>query len=301
MAWIEDRIDRRRWLRGAAAVGLSLAAQRAVGLAKTPRQTTGPFYPYDRALESDADLVRVGGRSTLAKGVIAHLGGVVKDHRGRPVSGALVEIWQCDANGRYHHPRDRAQRTAGRELPGLRSLPHRRGWWLPLPDHRTGCIPGPYTAHPLRDPGSRLRAADHPDVREGCTRKRSGLDLQQHPGIRFAARVWWCPSSRIPTCPDSVSRASTTSSDSRVPCRAPPPTFARGGKFRPDVVPGDGPRPNRPRQRGRRVWTHPLDEPTPWHRWKSGLSQASMIMVVPPYSGITNFTPRIFISWHIRK
>ena len=102
-----DRIDRRRWLRGAAAAGLSLAVARAVGLVDTPRQTTGPFYPYDPALESDADLVRVGGRDTLAKGVIAHLGGVVKDHRGRPVPGALVEIWQCDANGRYHHPRDR--------------------------------------------------------------------------------------------------------------------------------------------------------------------------------------------------
>ena len=102
-----DRIDRRRWLRGAAAAGLSLAAARAVGLADTPRQTTGPFYPYDPALESDADLVRVGARDTLAKGVIAHLSGVVKDHRGRPVPGALVEIWQCDANGRYHHPRDR--------------------------------------------------------------------------------------------------------------------------------------------------------------------------------------------------
>ena len=107
MAWIGDRIDRRRWLGGAAAVGLSLATARAAGLVKTPRQTTGPFYPYDHALESDADLVRVGGRDTLAKGVIAHLGGVVKDHRGRPVPGAEVEIWQCDANGRYHHPRDR--------------------------------------------------------------------------------------------------------------------------------------------------------------------------------------------------
>ena len=31
----------------------------------------------------------------------------MKDHRGRPVPGARVEIWQCDVNGRYHHPRDR--------------------------------------------------------------------------------------------------------------------------------------------------------------------------------------------------
>ena len=107
MARTGDRTGRRRWLTGAAAVGLSLATERALGLAKTPRQTTGPFYPYDHALESDADLARVRGRSALARGVITHLDGVVKDHRGRPVPGALVEIWQCDANGRYHHPRDR--------------------------------------------------------------------------------------------------------------------------------------------------------------------------------------------------
>ena len=107
MARTGSRVDRRRWLASAAAVGMSVAAGPALGLVKTPRQTTGPFYPYDHALESDADLVQVGGRNALAKGVITHLGGVIKDNRGRPVPDALVEIWQCDANGRYHHPRDR--------------------------------------------------------------------------------------------------------------------------------------------------------------------------------------------------
>ena len=43
MKWIDSRFDRRRWLEGAAAVGLSLAAGPALGLTKTPRQTTGPF------------------------------------------------------------------------------------------------------------------------------------------------------------------------------------------------------------------------------------------------------------------
>ena len=107
MERMKGRTGRRHWLTGMVAAGLSLAASRASGLASTPRQTTGPFYPYDDSLESDADLVRVDGRRTLAKGVITHLGGVVKDDRGRPIPGALVEIWQCDANGRYHHPRDR--------------------------------------------------------------------------------------------------------------------------------------------------------------------------------------------------
>lgn len=107
MASIGGRTGRRHWLRGAAAAGLSLAAARALALASTPSQTRGPFYPYDVTLESDADLVRVGGRGTLAQGVITHLSGAVKDHRGRPVPDARVEIWQCDVNGRYHHARDR--------------------------------------------------------------------------------------------------------------------------------------------------------------------------------------------------
>jgi len=71
------------------AAGLSLAAGRVLALASTPSQTRGPFYPYDDALESDADLVQVGGRDTLARGVITHLSGAVKDHRGRPVPGAV--------------------------------------------------------------------------------------------------------------------------------------------------------------------------------------------------------------------
>ena len=32
--------------------------------------------------------------------------GRILDPNGRPVPGARVEIWQCDANGRYHYVRD---------------------------------------------------------------------------------------------------------------------------------------------------------------------------------------------------
>ena len=109
MIRIETKRGRRHWLGGALAAGLSLALVRApaAALPRTPPQSRGPFYPHDLPLEVDADLVRVGGRDTLAKGVTAHLSGVVRDPRGRPLPEVLVEIWQCDANGRYHHPRDR--------------------------------------------------------------------------------------------------------------------------------------------------------------------------------------------------
>lgn len=72
-------------------------------LSPTPRQGEGPFYPSRLPLDSDNDLVRVKGRSGVAKGDIAQLTGKITDEKGRPISNAVVEIWQCDYNGAYHH------------------------------------------------------------------------------------------------------------------------------------------------------------------------------------------------------
>jgi protocatechuate 3,4-dioxygenase beta subunit len=83
------------------------AAQSAVPLPATPRQTFGPFYPVDWSGDADADLVRVAGEAARAQGTVTHLRGRVLDARGEPIGGAVVEIWQCDAFGRYRHPRDR--------------------------------------------------------------------------------------------------------------------------------------------------------------------------------------------------
>ena len=81
----------------------------AVGRILTPRQSTGPFYPQEFPLDSDNDLVSVEGRADIARGQITHLSGRVVERSGRPVANAQVEIWQCDSNGRYHHPWDRRQ------------------------------------------------------------------------------------------------------------------------------------------------------------------------------------------------
>ena len=40
------------------------------------------------------------------KGQPAWVEGTVSDIDGRPVRGAVVEIWQCDEQGHYHHPGD---------------------------------------------------------------------------------------------------------------------------------------------------------------------------------------------------
>jgi protocatechuate 3,4-dioxygenase beta subunit len=71
----------------------------------TPAQTEGPFYPVALPADSDADLL-ANGLLRYAQGQPAWVEGSVSDLDGRPVRGAVVEIWQCDQHGRYHHPGD---------------------------------------------------------------------------------------------------------------------------------------------------------------------------------------------------
>lgn len=84
----------------------ALTALNAAGLVSTPKQTAGPFYPKTLPLDSDNDLVQIEGREEQAKGVVSNVVGRILDREGMPVADAKVEIWQCDANGRYHHPDD---------------------------------------------------------------------------------------------------------------------------------------------------------------------------------------------------
>jgi protocatechuate 3,4-dioxygenase beta subunit len=78
----------------------ALAADRAA----TPAQTEGPFYPTSFPTDSDNDLVQVRGQAAHAMGTVLHLKGRVLDASGKPLNGALVEIWQSDAQGLYDHP-----------------------------------------------------------------------------------------------------------------------------------------------------------------------------------------------------
>ena len=99
--------SRRRLLHGAGALAATAVLPAgAADLIATPPQSTGPFYPLSLPLDADNDLVIVEGGPERAAGTVLHLGGRVLDADGRPVRGARLEIWQCDAFGVYHHPRD---------------------------------------------------------------------------------------------------------------------------------------------------------------------------------------------------
>jgi protocatechuate 3,4-dioxygenase, beta subunit len=107
-----SRIDK-LWNRRAAAAALVAlpvvwtngGAQPAPQRRLTPSQTEGPFYPVKLPKDADFDLLR-NGALTYNQGQPSWLEGTVSDVEGRPVSGAHVEIWQCDHAGHYDHPGD---------------------------------------------------------------------------------------------------------------------------------------------------------------------------------------------------
>jgi protocatechuate 3,4-dioxygenase beta subunit len=86
------------------------AAWSETGLVATPRQTAGPFYPTKLPPDIDNDLVVLRGSAARAEGIVTHVMGRVLGIDGRPIPNPTVEIWQCDARGRYLHPDD----TGGR-------------------------------------------------------------------------------------------------------------------------------------------------------------------------------------------
>lgn len=102
-------LTRRALIAGSAASLILVRRAFAAGLPLTPAQTEGPFYPDVLPTDTDSDLVRIASLMRDAGGEILQLTGRVLDPAGRPVVGAVVEIWQCDQTGRYLHSGDRAR------------------------------------------------------------------------------------------------------------------------------------------------------------------------------------------------
>ena len=75
-----------------------------VPLAREALDTPGPLVPKGFVRSGDNDLTRAGKGLPLGERMV--LSGRVLDADGRPVRRSLVEIWQANASGRYHHPGD---------------------------------------------------------------------------------------------------------------------------------------------------------------------------------------------------
>ena len=93
-----------------AGVGLLPAIGRAQeALKPTWMEIIGPFYPVEKPADQDADLTLIAGKTERAKGDILYLSGSVLARNGTPVAGAVLEIWQANAAGRYAHTGDKIQ------------------------------------------------------------------------------------------------------------------------------------------------------------------------------------------------
>jgi protocatechuate 3,4-dioxygenase, alpha subunit len=98
-----------------------------VYLRQTPGQTLGPFF--EQGLLRTRKVFQIPGLCRDERDVFDHvlaregaagerisLEGVVHDGLEQPIGDALLEIWQANAHGRYHHALD----TSGRDLdPGF--------------------------------------------------------------------------------------------------------------------------------------------------------------------------------------
>src|SRR5919108_1501840 len=77
---------------------------------QTPSQTVGPYFAYSLVPEQYGYPFSSIAGSTLvdneANGERSRIEGRVFDGEGQPISDALIEIWQADAQGRYAHPAD---------------------------------------------------------------------------------------------------------------------------------------------------------------------------------------------------
>ncbi len=79
-------------------------AEPMIRIPHTLSELTGPWYGDLPLGETDNDLTRQHTGEPLGERIIVT--GRVLDEDGRPIPRALVEVWQCNAGGRYRHGRD---------------------------------------------------------------------------------------------------------------------------------------------------------------------------------------------------
>jgi protocatechuate 3,4-dioxygenase, beta subunit len=76
-----------------------------VDLPQSLTDLSGPVLPEGRVGEADHDLTAQHDGEPLGERIVVH--GHVRETNGRPVPETLVEVWQCNAAGRYRHRNDR--------------------------------------------------------------------------------------------------------------------------------------------------------------------------------------------------
>ena len=78
---------------------LRAPAQALVRVSPSPLEAAAPTFPTQFVRQSEADLTTWGTSAPLGEKMV--LVGRVLEEDGRPVRGALVEVWQANASGKY--------------------------------------------------------------------------------------------------------------------------------------------------------------------------------------------------------
>ncbi|HEX2566100.1 MAG TPA: protocatechuate 3,4-dioxygenase subunit beta [Burkholderiales bacterium] len=134
---------------GYAATALRWPSQPLQRRPKTASELAGPGNVLRRLAAVRGDLAGHGDKRAI--GQLIHLRTRVVDEDGTPVRGAAVEIWHCNAAGKYIHPNDSHDAPADPNFygaarmvaddeglielrtikPGAYPVPESGGWWRP--------------------------------------------------------------------------------------------------------------------------------------------------------------------------
>jgi protocatechuate 3,4-dioxygenase beta subunit len=94
----------------------------------TLSELTGPCFGRDSVLAGDADLTRQHDGEPLGERIV--VAGQVVDEDDRPVPDTLIEIWQANAAGRYHHVIDQHPAPLDPNFTGAgRCVSDAAGWY----------------------------------------------------------------------------------------------------------------------------------------------------------------------------
>jgi len=107
-------------------------------LPETPTEKTGPVFGHGLIRNGDNDLTAQHEGEPIGERIFVH--GRVVGEDGRPVCGALVEVWQANAAGRYRHKVDQHSAPLDPNFSGAgRALTDHEGrYWFKT------IKPGPY-------------------------------------------------------------------------------------------------------------------------------------------------------------
>lgn len=157
-----------------ALVGTANAASPNSPLRETADLIVGPFYPQQKPIETDFDMINIASHGRQAAGQVVRLRGRLFNSNGKPLANRKIAVWQANANGRYSHPSDpNVKLPLDANFQGYAAVSTDRGGRYAI----TTIRPGPY-----RTPRGDMRAPHiHFEIHGAVDRKTTQLFFPGEP------------------------------------------------------------------------------------------------------------------------